>query len=218
MLDRTTFFEFQIQNLTPHPIFIESLTLEESDNKLLYDYELIGSPSLKIDSEPLGLQNIHQYIFRLKPSEQLDTENWRNILNFGKLKIVWRSTTGDNGRTFFNTVERPPFICKDLRITVESAPKRAKVNEMLTVVCNLRNWSDRPLDLLLHFDQNVGPIIHCSISGQRLQTILPGQNMQISLELLPYVKGLQRISGVRLTDLLLKRTFEFDDIFDIFIE
>uniref|UniRef100_A0A915NC97 Uncharacterized protein n=1 Tax=Meloidogyne floridensis TaxID=298350 RepID=A0A915NC97_9BILA len=213
--DKTTFYEFQIKNLTPNPIFIESLTFEDCGNNLPYNCELTGSPS---DSEPLGLQNIHQYIFRLTHNEQFDAENWRKILNFGRLKIVWRSTTGDNGRTFFNTIERSQFICKDLRLTVDRAPKKAKVNGMLTVVCNLRNWSDHPMDLLLNFDQNVGPIIHCSVSGQRLPTILPGHNIQISFEILPYVKGLQSISGVFLTDLLLKRTFEFNNIFDIFIE
>uniref|UniRef100_A0A914LTU8 Uncharacterized protein n=1 Tax=Meloidogyne incognita TaxID=6306 RepID=A0A914LTU8_MELIC len=216
--DKTTFYEFQIKNLTPNPIFIESLAFEDCGNNLPYNCELTGSPSLNTDSEPLGLQNIHQYIFRLTHNEQFDAENWRKILNFGRLKIVWRSTTGDNGRTFFNTIERSQFICKDLRLTVDRAPKKAKVNGMLTVVCNLRNWSDHPMDLLLNFDQNVGPIIHCSVSGQRLPTILPGHNIQISFEILPYVKGLQSISGVFLTDLLLKRTFEFNNIFDIFIE
>lgn len=46
------------------------------------------------------------------------------------------------------------------------------------------------MDLLLELDQNIGSIIHCSVSGQRLPTILPGHSMQIVLDLLPYLKGL----------------------------
>uniref|UniRef100_A0A914KTH1 Uncharacterized protein n=1 Tax=Meloidogyne incognita TaxID=6306 RepID=A0A914KTH1_MELIC len=124
--DKTTFYEFQIKNLTPNPIFIEFLTFEECGNNLPYNCELTGSPTLNIDSEPLGLQNIHQYIFRLIPNEQCDAENWRKILNFGRLKIVWRSTTGDNGRTFFNTIERSQFICRDLRLLLTGHRKKQK--------------------------------------------------------------------------------------------
>lgn len=87
----------------------------------------------------MDVRSIHQYIFRLTLDDQNDIENWWKILNFGKLKIIWRSSTGDDGRTYLNIVERSPSVCKDLNLTVEKAPKLTKANELITIVCNLRN-------------------------------------------------------------------------------
>lgn len=53
-------------------------------------------------------------------------------------------------------------------------------------------FRDHPIEVHLSFDQSHQPsIIHCSINGQRFQTILPNEFLLISLDFLPFVPGIQ---------------------------
>ena len=45
----------------------------------------------------------------------------------------------------------------------------------------------------------------------------PSGQTEVSVDVVPHRTGLQAVSGVRLTDSLLKRTYEFDDFCQVFV-
>nr|AAH47475.1 C5orf44 protein [Homo sapiens] len=71
--------------------------------------------------------------------------------------------------------------------------------------------SERTMDLVLEMC-NTNSIHWCGISGRQLGKLHPSSSLCLALTLLSSVQGLQSISGLRLTDTFLKRTYEYDDI------
>eukprot|EP00094_Tigriopus_californicus_P006642 TCALIF_06396-PA protein Name:"Similar to Trappc13 Trafficking protein particle complex subunit 13 (Rattus norvegicus)" AED:0.10 eAED:0.10 QI:103/0.83/0.85/1/0.83/0.85/7/522/367 len=55
------------------------------------------------------------------------------------------------------------------------------------------------------------------ITTRKLGLLEPGGNLEISIEIIPRDVGLQLISGIRITDSLLKRNYEFDDVCQVFV-
>ncbi|OZC11315.1 hypothetical protein X798_01731 [Onchocerca flexuosa] len=108
--------------------------------------------------------------------------------------------------------------CGDLRLTIEKIPATVKVLQPFSMVCRLHNCSDRSLDLVLTLDDKLQPnIVFCSTSGVQLGQLSPNTTTDFSLELLPLTPGLQSISGIRVTDTFLRRTYEHDDIAQVFV-
>ncbi len=54
------------------------------------------------------------------------------------------------------------------------------------------------------------------VTATRLGLLEPGGGADLSLELAAELSGLHSVSGVRLTDTLLKRTYDFDDLCQVF--
>lgn len=67
------------------------------------------------------------------------------------------------------------------------------------------------MDLVLEMC-NTNSIHWCGISGRQLGKLHPSSSLCLALTLLSSVQGLQSVSGLRLTDTFLKRTYEYDDI------
>ncbi|KAG7260144.1 hypothetical protein CRUP_025401 [Coryphaenoides rupestris] len=69
----------------------------------------------------------------------------------------------------------------------------------------------RTMDLVLEMC-NTRSVHWCGVSGRQLGKVGPSAYLSLPLKLLSSVQGLQSISGLRLTDTFLKRTYEYDDI------
>lgn len=60
-------------------------------------------------------------------------------------------------------------------------------------------------------------ILWNGVSDRVLCKIEPAQFTDVSLQLTPVLPGLHNVSGLKIVDLLLKRTYEYPDIAQIFV-
>ena len=112
-------------------------------------------------SNSLGPQSIRQFLFRFSPKDKL-AENWKNIVDYGKLRVTWRTIMGDVGRVDLETAQRMvgsywvwvngtnsnaiPSLLKvhgygNLRLLSENVPRRARLNQLFTAVFRVQNCS-----------------------------------------------------------------------------
>lgn len=66
-------------------------------------------------------------------------------------------------------------------------------------------------------NENNRPLLFASVSGLRLGQILPNAHAKFQIEVLPLEKGIQPLSGIRITDTFLKRTYEMDNLAQIHV-
>uniref|UniRef100_A0A915DLT1 Transcription factor BTF3 n=1 Tax=Ditylenchus dipsaci TaxID=166011 RepID=A0A915DLT1_9BILA len=207
------YLEAQIQNLCTSAMVLEKVVLEPSiDN---YSCKEIRNSSRRNGCIMLQPDAVHQYLFCLSPNSPDNVMNHsRGVTSIGKLDMCWRTAMGEKGR-----LQTSPLLCLmtpgygDLRLTIESIPRRVKESELFSISCKLHNCCERSLDLVLTLDGSLQPsMVFCSVSGLHLGQIMPNHSITFNLELLPIAKGLQSISGIRLTDSYMKRTYEHDEI------
>lgn len=55
------------------------------------------------------------------------------------------------------------------------------------------------------------------VSGRKLDSLAPHEVRDIVLSVVPYKLGLKTISGIKLLDTFLKRTYSFDDLGQVFV-
>lgn len=57
----------------------------------------------------------------------------------------------------------------------------------------------------------------CEISGKKLESLAPHSMQILEFDAVPVAPGLRSISGIRLLDTLLKRTYSYDELGQIFV-
>ncbi|MCP9261836.1 Trafficking protein particle complex subunit 13 [Dirofilaria immitis] len=218
MKNNDVYLEAQIQNTSELPMVLEKVILEPSD---FYISSEISPPKTEESMEQsyLNPSDIRQYLFCLKPKTTDYSLNYfRKGISIGKLDMVWRTSMGERGRLQTSALQRMAPGYGDLRLTIEKIPATVKVLQPFSVICRLHNCSERSLDLVLTLDDKLQPnIAFCSTSGVELGQLPPNTTTDFYLELLPLISGLQSISGIRVTDTFLRRTYEHDDIAQVFV-
>ncbi|XP_013389864.1 trafficking protein particle complex subunit 13 isoform X6 [Lingula anatina] len=218
------FLEAQIQNITPGPIYVESITLDPS---VYYTAVELNSCGGKNSNEPVfGSVNYinpldsRQYLYCLTPKTEMYSENKviKGVTTIGKLDIVWRTNLGEVGRLQTSQLQRVAPGYGDIRLSVQAIPDAVEIEKPFSVTCRITNCCEREMDLLLVL-QNTSKVglLWCGISGKQLGKLPPGSSLDLPLTIIPISPGLQTISGVRLTDSFLKRTYELDEIAQIFV-
>ncbi|KAL3116193.1 hypothetical protein niasHT_002317 [Heterodera trifolii] len=228
----SSLFEVCVRNLCSSPIVIEQISLPNGNFRTMNRVGFHQSP------EVMSPKALRSFLLLFEKNQKAN--------NVGPLEIRWRSAMGERGQIRWETVaQQTESHCDDLRLTLVQSPKEIRLNEAFTAEFELQNKCDRSLDLLLSLlsapspppsvpsvdefappqirppssvsHPQFGPFIHLSLSGRRLPLILPNQCFKLSLNVLPIVPGLQTISGIRLTDTLSKRTYEFDEVVQLFV-
>lgn len=69
---------------------------------------------------------------------------------------------------------------------------------------------------MLSFDDCEG-VNWCEISGRKLESLPPHSTSVYEFQAVPIAPGLRFISGIRLLDTLLKRTYSYDELGQIFV-
>jgi len=222
-MNNDVYLEAQIQNLCEASMILERVILEPSE---LYSCTEIRAQSSEErgggEQEHVYLEPkaTYQYLYCLSLNNANPSAigHQRGVSSIGKLDMSWRTSMGERGRLQTSPLQRMMPGYGDLRLTIEHIPRKAKLQELFVIVCRLYNCSERSLDLVLTLDGALNPaMIHCSVSGLHLGQVLPNNSIEFSLDILSITTGLQCISGIRLTDSLLRRTYEFDDIAQILI-
>jgi len=164
-------------------------------------------------------QDTRQYLYCLSPKPEFSLNDYRGVTSIGKLDMVWRTSMGERGRLQTSQLQRMAPGYGDLRLTVEKIPATVKLQETFEIVCRLHNCCERPLDLHMMLDgslQSPG-LLFCSTRAIEIGQLAPNSWQDITLQLVAVAHGLQVISGIRLTDTFLKRTYEHDEIAQVFV-
>ncbi|XP_037228539.1 trafficking protein particle complex subunit 13 [Falco rusticolus] len=155
-----------------------------------------------------------QYLYCLKPKQEFAEKAGviKGVTVIGKLDIVWKTNLGERGRLQTSQLQRMAPGYGDVRLSLETIPDTVNLEEPFNITCKITNCSsERTMDLVLEMC-NTNSIHWCGVSGRQLGKLHPSSSLHLALTLLSLVQGLQSVSGLRLTDTFLKRTYEYDDI------
>ncbi|NXD06984.1 TPC13 protein, partial [Nothocercus nigrocapillus] len=195
------FLEAQIQNITTSPMFMEKVSLEPS---IMYNVaelntvDTSGERASTFGSRTyLQPMDTRQYLYCLKPKQEFAEKAGviKGVTVIGKLDIVWKTNLGERGRLQTSQLQRMVYSCVCFSFFFPS----------------ISSSSERTMDLVLEMC-NTSSIHWCGVSGRQLGKLHPSSSLHLALTLLSSVQGLQSVSGLRLTDTFLKRTYEYDDI------
>ncbi|GCC17190.1 hypothetical protein chiPu_0017476 [Chiloscyllium punctatum] len=212
------FLEAQIQNITSTPMYMEKVSLEPS---IMYNVTELNSVNTRGSScstfgkmTYLQPMDTRQYLYCLKPKPEFAEKAGviKGVTVIGKLDIVWKTNLGERGRLQTSQLQRMAPGYGDVRLSLEMIPDTVNLEEPFEVTCKITNCSsERTMDLVLEMC-NTNAIHWCGISGRQLGKLSPNSSLHLALKLLASMQGLQSISGLRLMDTFLKRTYEYDDI------
>ncbi|NXF19598.1 TPC13 protein, partial [Rhodinocichla rosea] len=211
------FLEAQIQNITTSPMFMEKVSLEPS---MMYNVAELNTVDAAGESEStfgartyLQPMDTRQYLYCLKPKQEFAEKAGviKGVTVIGKLDIVWKTNLGERGRLQTSQLQRMAPGYGDVRLSLETIPDTVNLEEPFDITCKITNCSERTMDLVLEMC-NTNSIHWCGVSGRQLGKLHPSSSLHLALTLLSSVQGLQSVSGLRLTDTFLKRTYEYDDI------
>ncbi|XP_032885699.1 trafficking protein particle complex subunit 13 isoform X4 [Amblyraja radiata] len=211
------FLEAQIQNITTTPMYMEKVSLEPS---LMYSVTELNTVNTGVDGSStfgkmtyLQSMDTRQYLYCLKPKPEFSEKAGviKGVTVIGKLDIVWKTNLGEKGRLQTSQLQRMAPGYGDVRLSLEMIPDTVNLEEPFEVTCKITNCSERTMDLVLEMC-NTNAIHWCGVSGRQLGKLSPNSSLHLALKLLASVQGLQSISGLRLMDTFLKRTYEYDDI------
>ncbi|CAM9883106.1 unnamed protein product [Lampetra planeri] len=217
------FLEAQIQNITSSPMCVERVWLEPSP---LY---AVAPLNAVVDTDPasrlsegryLGPGETRQFLYRLRArpdvAEKAGAGGLRGVTHIGKMDIVWRTNLGERGRLQTSQLQRVAPGYGDVRLEIETIPDMAHLEEPFTVAFKITNCSERTMDLRLEL-RSSDALCWCGLLARDLGRLPSASSRQAALMLLPAMPGLQSVSGIRLTDTFLKRTYEFDDVAQVLV-
>jgi len=216
------FLEAQVQNITSGVLTLDRVTLEPSHTftveSLVAGQGEEGGVVAK--GECLQVGDAWQYLFCLTPRPEISSKILRQVTNIGKLDIVWRSLLCDRGRLQTSQLQRLTPSHGDLVITpLSNTPHIALRDHPVRVSLQLENCCDRTLeiDLTLDSKENKGVLTWTGITEAGLGLLEPGGTKQLTVECVIHSQGLTSISGINCTDTLLKRTYTFNDLCQVYI-
>merc|ERR1712223_1843649 len=223
------FLEAQVQNVTAGPLCLEKVGLDPSPMFKVTSLNQVIEQNGNVQAEKhvfgqynyLQPHDSRQYLFCLTPKNELKSnyKQLRGATNIGKMDIIWRTNMGDRGRLQTSQLQRMTPNHGDVRFNVESIPSIVKVNEAFKMTCCIINNSERTLDLELSLENvNKPKMLWTGPTSRKLGLIEPTGTTETTLECVPQDTALQIISGVKLIDTSLKRTYDFDNICHVYVK
>lgn len=215
------YLEAQIQNITAGPICLESVELQNTENYTVTSLNTLSNgESVFKTKNMLQPQNSCQFLYCIKPTATIvnDLKKLKMEKIIGKLDISWRSNLGERGRLHTSQLERSPIEYGDIRLTVVEAKNIVKIGDSFDFMCRVTNTSERVMEL--HLKLNKTPTHGCSYTGTTdfiIGTLEAEASRDFRLSVCPCKLGLISISQLQLTDVYLKRTYEFEDIVQVLV-
>jgi len=217
----------QIRNVIKTPLFLESVKFDPVALFKLVDLVVGDStttpkvtPKQVFGSDVVYLKGgeIRQYLFKLEPKNPQDPKT-KNATVVGKLDIVWKNNMGENGRLQTALLERKIPQAANVEIKLKDIPQKIVLETPFEVTCEIINRAESAINPKLEFLHHaVGGILAFGLSGQVFGQISSGGSLSIKLSLFPSKPGVQKITGIRITDTLSEKNFDFYDIIDVFVE
>jgi len=219
-LNNDVYLEAQIQNLCTSSIVLEKIIMEPSEGYSCKEIKPSTSAEEETGNVYLQPKAVRQYLFCLSPVIfDSSLTHYRGVSSIGKLDMIWRSAMGERGRLQTSSLQRMAPGYGDLRFSIEQIPGVVGLLKPFTIICRLHNCCERSLDLVLSFDGFLqGGVVFCATSGQQLGQVSPGKSVQFNLTLFATTTGMHSISGIRVTDTFLRRTYELDEVAQFFVK
>ncbi|XP_033117078.1 trafficking protein particle complex subunit 13-like isoform X2 [Anneissia japonica] len=217
------YLEAQIQNITNSPMCMEKVNLEPSPK---YNVRELNTVERTQSNETtfgklnyLNPMDVRQYLYCLTAKQHPGALKviLKGVSNIGKLDIVWRTNLGERGRLQTSQLERVAPGYGDVRLAINEVPDGVQIEKPFNFKCQITSCCDRTMELRLVLTNTTKGLHWIGVSGKQLGKLGPGASMDIDLTLMASIPGLLSISGLRLTDQYLKRTYEHDDIAQVFV-
>lgn len=215
------YLEVQIQNIMAGPISLETVDLQCTDKYTVTSLNTLSNGESVFKSKNmLQPQNACQFLYCIKPVPELvgKVKQLKLEKNIGKLDILWRSNLGERGRLQTSQLERSPIKYGDIRLTVVEAKNVVRIGDLFDFMCRITNTSERTMDLQLKLIAR--PQLGCDYTGTMdfsIGSIEAEQSKDVRLSVNPVKIGLISVSQLQLTDVFLKRTYEFEDIVQVLV-
>ncbi|CAD6195309.1 unnamed protein product [Caenorhabditis auriculariae] len=214
--NQDVYLEAQIENTSNIEMFLERVELEPSKHYKVTNIK--HRTENKVCGSALRPKDIRQFLFCLSPVDAQNTLGYKDLTSIGKLDMSWRTSMGERGRLQTSPLQRIAPGYGDVRLSIEETPACVPVRTPFQILCRLYNCSERSLDLQLRLDQVENKqLVFCTPSGTTLGQLAPSQHVDFKLDVFPVTVGFQSISGIRITDGFTKRTYEHDDIAQVFV-
>jgi len=218
------FLEAQVQNITNGTICLEKVALEPSFNFTVTPLNGGGDGGTSAvfgDGSCLQSQDSWQFLFCLQPRPETATSGGRtaakSATNIGKLDIVWRTSLCDRGRLQTSQLQRLPPNVGDIKLAFLTVPSVAMVNSPVPVSVRISNNCERTVELDLVLETSSRQLTWTGVCQRALGLVEPGGSLEADLEVVFHDTGLQTVSGVKLVDGLLQRTYEFNDQCQVYV-
>lgn len=211
------FLEVQIQNISSSTVFIQKVSLEPSE--MYTGAELNTVNQAGEDECTFGtrtfLQSMEgrQYLYHLQLKQEFseNAATTRGLAEMGRLDIVWKRNLGEMAILQTTHLEREAPGYGNMRLSLETIPDTVILEKPFHITCKIKNHSDRKMKLVLKMC-DTDSIRWCGSSGRYLGRLSPSSTLSFTLTLLSLQLGLQSVSGIRITDKLLKKTYVCDDV------
>nr|XP_002129801.2 trafficking protein particle complex subunit 13 [Ciona intestinalis]XP_026690326.1 trafficking protein particle complex subunit 13 [Ciona intestinalis]XP_026690327.1 trafficking protein particle complex subunit 13 [Ciona intestinalis] len=212
------YLETQIQNITPNPICMEKVNLDPAALYTAQSLNTISSNHGEFSCQSyMKPSEVRQYLYwlKLKPScaKKAFTEAAGVI---GKLDIVWKSSLGERGRLQTSQLQRAILGQRDILVQVNQVPENLKVLQPFEISCKVTNYSEHAKQLMVQYENRTN-LLWQNVSGYTLNKLPAKESCFITMSLLPTSVGIQSVSGMKVIDMELNRTYDFDDIHQVLV-
>eukprot|EP01117_Protostelium_nocturnum_P014842 TRINITY_DN5697_c0_g1_i3.p1 TRINITY_DN5697_c0_g1~~TRINITY_DN5697_c0_g1_i3.p1 ORF type:complete len:425 (-),score=111.81 TRINITY_DN5697_c0_g1_i3:3-1277(-) len=215
------FLTAQIQNSTSNPLYLETVRFEPIALYNATDLNVDESQKQSNGSNVAEMiymkpNDVRQYLFRLEPKHDPRAKIGTVI---GKLELSWKSNLGDSGRLQTAPLERKLVQQAELELVARKIPTQITLEEPFDILCELSNSSDSSISPKISFvKESMTGILAHGING-KLPSVLPsGSTLPITLSFFPTKPGVQKISGITISDSSSSKIFEFNNFLDVFVE
>ncbi|XP_008271245.1 trafficking protein particle complex subunit 13 [Oryctolagus cuniculus] len=212
--------EIHIQNISLSEVFVEkvSLVLPEIFSGMDVGTYNLDEEYERTSGEITFLQPMDECryfcLLQLKSGFLEDSDAIRRLTRLGKLNVFWKKNLHETAIQQTIQLERDVPHYRSISVSVESMPDKVIVEEPFYMTCKITNFSDQKMKLFLNLCNT--DAVHWHLRGGKyLGKLPPRTSLCLPLNLLFVKQGLQRISGIQLTDKYTKKTYYCDDILTV---
>ncbi|XP_030160674.1 trafficking protein particle complex subunit 13-like [Lynx canadensis] len=211
------FLEIQIQNISSSTVFIQKVLLKPPE---MYTREELNTVNQAGEDQcTFGtrtfLQSMEgrQYLYYLELKQEFSEKagTIRGLIEMGTLDIVWKRDLGEMAMLQTIQLQREAPGYGNMRLSLETIPDTVILEEPFNIICKITNCSGRKMKLVLKMC-DTDSIRWCGSSGRYLGKLSPSSSLCFTLTLLSLKLGLQGVSGIQVTDKVLKKTYACDNL------
>ncbi|XP_021294790.1 trafficking protein particle complex subunit 13 [Herrania umbratica] len=229
----TTYLEACIENHTKSNLYMDQVEFEPaphwSATALKADelHPADNSSTGEIFKPPILIRSgggVYNYLYQLKSSSdgsaQVKVEG-TNIL--GKFQITWRTNLGEPGRLQTQQILGNPITRKEIELQILEIPSLINLDWPFSVHLNLTNHTDRELGPFeVWLSQNSAHkekiVMINGLQTMALPQVEASGSTDFHLNLIATKVGVQKISGITVSDTREKKTYDSLPDVEIFVE
>lgn len=209
-------FEVQVQNISLSTAAVEKITLVLP--------EICAGTETDIFNLTGEDDGTFEEITILKPMErrryfcqfQLKNELLKRP-GLGILDILWRRSISEMPIIQTIKLEKQVLRYGNISVSVKSMPDTVLLEEPFHMTCKVTNFSNLKMKLFLQLFHTDNIRWHLA-GGKYLGMLSPRKSLRFTVNLLFIKHGLQRVSGIQITDKFTKKTYICEDIVTVRVE